>query len=261
MSKKITHFVFVLDKSSSMASLAKDAVKTYNEYVSQMREQQNIDPDLETTVSLITFNDSVEEVLWRQPVDAARDLRDEDFRPGGTTALNDAMGYTINRCLTEDAGKAADDDIAYWLFLITDGEENSSRTYKMEKGSKLLELFEHCEKSEEWTLTVFGCAVSQLKQFGDIEREQFTSGKMSNVDYGAKGLYATAGGQNAASAVNMMYNARSAGGKFAMLSAAYDDDLTGDSVQLDTVVPVTVTVDPLAGSPVNWTIQGTTDNS
>ncbi len=71
------------------------------------------------TMTLCLFDDQFETVYDKTPIEEVPVLTEETFVPRGGTALHDAMGQVLKMNLSDDA----------MVIILTDGEENSSRTY------------------------------------------------------------------------------------------------------------------------------------
>jgi len=154
--KAKTRVDLILDRSGSMWSGRDETVIGYNEHVQQFRQDAE-NQDLE--VSLTTFNGNVFEHHWNVPAKELNEATVESYQPGGLTALRDAIGYVIDKHLSEED----DLDYAHLVIIISDGGENASRQYSPEMIS---ELFEGCEKSGRWTFTFMGCDQAHLLNTG-----------------------------------------------------------------------------------------------
>lgn len=100
--------VVLLDKSGSMESRISDTLGGFKTFVDDQKQ-------LGGTLSLYTFSDSMNCVYRDVPIEEVNPL--VDYKPSGNTALYDAMGEILN---THEDGTLA---------VITDGEENASKTY------------------------------------------------------------------------------------------------------------------------------------
>lgn len=151
-----TYIAIILDKSGSMESIRESTIKGYNEQVQQIKMNSK---DLETYVSLITFNGNVYEHLWNKPADELTLTDDSGYVTIGSTAMLDAVGYTINKlCETTDV---ADKFNAYLIIVISDGEENASAHYNVDN---LRELIQSRQDAKNWTFTYIGCDKSYLNK-------------------------------------------------------------------------------------------------
>ena len=185
MNKQTTHVALILDSSGSMYRTKAATVQGYNEQVQQIKEDAQ-DENHDIFVSLVTFNGSVTEHLWDVPADQLEEASEKDFNPSGSTAMRDAMGHTIQKLL--DTTDSNDEDTAYLVCVISDGEENSSKHFN---ASALKELTESVQNSDHWTINYMGCDESYLKQIA-----QETSVPLANCavwdnnsrEYAAKGM-------------------------------------------------------------------------
>lgn len=126
----LSHIIFVLDESSSMSSCWDQTISGYNEYLKAQKEDAE-KTGIKTLVSLYKFNGyNVDCIFDRQDVAEVTPLTKSNYRPSGGTNLLDAMGgvmMKINLLLKEK--KKADRESVI-ITVLTDGEENQSRTFK-----------------------------------------------------------------------------------------------------------------------------------
>jgi len=155
--KKKLHVAIVLDKSGSMGRTKEAAIEGFNEQVQQLKI--NKENGLDTVVSLVTFNGQVFEHLWCVPVGDLSEASAADYTPMGSTAMRDAMGYTIKKLM--ETTDFEDKNNIYLVIAISDGETNSDEHYSV---SALKELIEGCQATDRWTFTHIGCDESYLKE-------------------------------------------------------------------------------------------------
>lgn len=147
--KPTTCVAIVLDKSSSMSGTKEQTAIGYNEHIQQIRlnaERQEI------KFCLVTFNGEVFEHLWLESADKLKEVTENDLETVGSTALRDALGYTIQK-LSKTAPKG--DDVSFLVIVISDGEENSSQ--HITPGA-LQELVKERQGRGNWTFTYMGCS-------------------------------------------------------------------------------------------------------
>lgn len=155
MSKPKTYVALLLDRSGSMWRTREQAVSSYNEYVQDMIARSK---DQEIKISLVTFGGDIQEHLWIEDVSNLQEANSEDFVPNGGTPMRDAIGYTIQKLKdTTDPNE----DAAYLVVVISDGEDTSSSQYAK---PLLKEMIEGCQGSGKWTFTYLGCSESYLKE-------------------------------------------------------------------------------------------------
>lgn len=122
--RKINHVAFVIDESGSMQSLAREVVTVFDGQVRWLLDLSK-KMDQETRVSLYTLGgQGVKCVLFDTDVHHLPSLKGH-YVPQGGTPLIDATLKSI-----EDLGKTAQmyGDHGFLIFVLTDGEENSSLT-------------------------------------------------------------------------------------------------------------------------------------
>lgn len=132
-----TEIAFILDRSGSMHSIRSGTMEGYNSFILQQKAENDQYP---VRFSLTLFNSGIEEVLSSVPVTKITDLDETNYRPGGNTALLDAIGTTINTLgkklsdtpETERPGKVI-------VAIMTDGEENSSKQFTWNQISKMIQ--------------------------------------------------------------------------------------------------------------------------
>src|SRR5262245_51975088 len=86
------HVAFLLDKSGSMRAVDEAGVEGYNDYLRELRAQGG-----ETFFSLTTFDTRFDHVCVGEPLAVVPELDSRNYRPGGMTALYDAIGHTVLR--------------------------------------------------------------------------------------------------------------------------------------------------------------------
>lgn len=116
---------FVLDKSGSMSSIHAATISGFNEFLG---DQQREGGDARMTLTL--FDTEFHTVASAVPVREIAPLDLGTYRPGGCTALYDAIGHTMR--ITNDYVSAHRPDQVLFV-IMTDGEENSSREFDQRK--------------------------------------------------------------------------------------------------------------------------------
>lgn len=174
VSDLINHIVFVIDASGSMSSLEQSVIKVFDsqvEYLS-VRSQELAQ---ETRVSVYMFESSVSCVVYDKDVMRLPSLKDH-YRASGGTSLIDG---TIKAM--DDLSKSAQlyGDHAFLIYVITDGEENHSKTKPAALVSKIASM------PANWTLAVLvpnQQGVFEAKKFG------FSQNNIQIWDTSAEGL-------------------------------------------------------------------------
>jgi hypothetical protein len=119
----INHIGFVIDKSSSMSHLQQAVVKVFDDQVKNLVAESK-GQDQETRVSVWQFADSTENLVWDKDVLRMPSLAGL-YVPQGNTALMDATAKAVSDLQVTPQMYG---DHSFLLFVITDGEENRSRS-------------------------------------------------------------------------------------------------------------------------------------
>jgi uncharacterized protein YegL len=114
------HLIMVLDESGSMESIRSDISGSIR---CLLREQKELKKD-NSTFTLVKFNGIVTTVYDKKPLQEVPEFTDNNYIPSGGTALYDAIGQSIEKY-------NADKNVL--MFIVTDGEENSSSNYNHTK--------------------------------------------------------------------------------------------------------------------------------
>ena len=137
----------IIDESGSMHCIEKEAIDNVNETIQTIRKAQQMHPDQEHYVSVVTFNDDFKTVYDCMEADKVKEFGPDNYNPNCSTALYDAMGFS----LTALRRKVAPDDKVL-VTVVTDGYENSSREYN---GSGIKSLVDEL-KGKGWVFAYIG---------------------------------------------------------------------------------------------------------
>jgi Mg-chelatase subunit ChlD len=148
MSKKAlkTVVALVLDETGSMAPTVTDTIGAVNDYFKTLAKDAP-----SALVSVMEFSDCFgNEPTFRVLATAAKvkdvpALTTENYRPRGNTPLYDAIGKAITETETVKADR-------YLLVVMTDGEENASKEWRLDGIKKLIEK----KQGENWTIVYLG---------------------------------------------------------------------------------------------------------
>lgn len=117
----------VVDRSGSMASIAREVIGGVNAFYAEQKKQAG-----EAVVTFHQFDNVFETVFYKVPLKEVQNLDGFTYVPRGMTALNDAIGRTISSLDLESKAPKM-------LMVMTDGEENSSKEYKITQVKELVE--------------------------------------------------------------------------------------------------------------------------
>lgn len=156
--KETTHIIAVLDRSGSMASVAKDAIGGFNTFLAEQKKLKD-----KATFSGLLFDDQFEPMNGGKVVDVkdVPELTDKTFVPRGTTALFDAIGKSVNSYKAEVNSKKVKLADKVLVIVVTDGYENASREFSMKDVADLVKY----QKSQNWQF-MFLCSTEDAITVG-----------------------------------------------------------------------------------------------
>ncbi|HWQ71911.1 MAG TPA: vWA domain-containing protein [Desulfitobacteriaceae bacterium] len=162
MKTNLTELVFILDKSGSMSGLESDTIGGYNAMLKKQQEEPG-----EALVTTVLFDDNYVLLHDRTNIKGIRPISEKDYFVGGRTALLDAIGRTIHKIENARKQTAQEQRADKVMFVITtDGMENASREYSMEKVRAMIER----QKEEYgWEFIFLGAnidAIATAARFG-----------------------------------------------------------------------------------------------
>lgn len=145
----------ILDKSGSMVSIRDQAISLFNEQVQTLKANRG---RMDTKVSLVTFADKDEVLIWNQQLADVNTLTAQSYLPAGSTALFDTVGRTISKLA--ELPEAAETETSFLIVVITDGEENASKEWSSEK---LAGKIKALQDTNRWTFAYMGANVDLSK--------------------------------------------------------------------------------------------------
>lgn len=161
MKKGLTEIVFILDKSGSMSGLEKDTVGGYNSFLNKQKAEEG-----DAFVSTVFFDDFSEVVHDRVNIKEITPLTDDDYCPGGCTALLDAIGGAIHHIGNIHKYAREEDVPEKTVFvIITDGMENSSRVYSY---PKIKTMIERQKEKYGWEFLFLGANIDAVEEAARI---------------------------------------------------------------------------------------------
>ncbi len=159
MKKGLTELVFILDKSGSMGGLESDTIGGYN---AMLAKQQAVEG--ECRITTVLFDNGYELLHDRADLGGVRPVTEREYQVGGSTALLDAIGRTIHKIGNAQKHTSEEYRAERVIFvIITDGEENSSREYSVEK---VREMIERQKSRYGWEFVFLGANIDSVATAG-----------------------------------------------------------------------------------------------
>lgn len=160
----------VLDRSGSMYSILKPTIDGYNEFKNSQKGQVG-----EAKFTLAQFDDVYEIVYGGIDVNDVPDLNTTTFKPRNMTALNDAIGKSINDTGARLAKLPESERPEKVIFvIITDGGENASKEFSSEQVNDMITLQRN---SYNWEFIFIGAnqdAIATAKSYGIASNHALT---------------------------------------------------------------------------------------
>ncbi len=149
--------LIILDESGSMDCVTKQTISGCNETINTIHSvQEKFAETQEHFVSIFAFqsdgNRPSRYIIKNEPIDKVKHITAEDYKPYGCTPLYDAVGSTLTDMKTTT--KKSEDAIGS-VTIITDGYENSSTRYTLEKVAKMIEAL----KELGWNFNFIGANI------------------------------------------------------------------------------------------------------
>lgn len=201
--------ILILDESGSMSGLESDTIGGFNAMIEKQKRLE-----VPVNVTTVLFNDKRDVLYSRRNIHHVHPMTNEEYLPGGTTALLDAVGSTI---LAVDRTEAAQQEGTKVIFvIITDGEENSSVEFSAEKVKAMISAR---QEKEGWEFIYLGANIDAVKEADSIGVSTDNAITYRNTPSGVRANY------DAVSA----YMAESAAGLDAKERGAWKEQVEQDS--------------------------------
>ena len=160
MKQTKTIYHLILDRSGSMIDCLENTINGFNEQIHRIRRIKAEFPDDEMTVGLTIFNEEVIiKYLASDPHDVSL-LDSDSYRPGGSTALLDAIGFTVKRIESELERSNNIQDTSVIVVVITDGHENASKVFSM---PEIKLMIARLEETTKWNFAFIGAALDAVE--------------------------------------------------------------------------------------------------
>ncbi|MBR0399213.1 MAG: VWA domain-containing protein [Mogibacterium sp.] len=159
MKKNLTELVMILDRSGSMCGLESDTIGGYNSMLQKQRDAEG-----EVLVSTVLFDDQIEVLYDRVPLEKMPQMTDKEYYVRGCTALLDAVGGAIRHIGNVHKYAREEYRPEKTIFVITtDGLENASREYSYDKVKKMVE---RQQEKYGWEFLFLGANIDAIETAG-----------------------------------------------------------------------------------------------
>jgi len=132
--KNYIKIINIIDKSSSMGSMIDTAINGFNEFLMEQKKVEG-----EALVSTVLFNSNYNMLYEDMDIQNCNFLDKNNYVPSSMTALYDAIGKTITNEIDKLGNLPVEERPEKTLCVIlTDGFENSSKSFNKEQIKKLI---------------------------------------------------------------------------------------------------------------------------
>jgi len=157
--KKKTFYHLIVDKSGSMSDCIPTTISGYNEQMQAINSLQARFPEQEIKIGLTVFNQEVSHQFFGVNPAEVEPLTRENYQPDGSTALLDAIGMTASLIKERNQTDLLSADNTVVVVIITDGYENASRLYNLQRIRKMIT---DLEASDQWTFSYLGATLDAV---------------------------------------------------------------------------------------------------
>ncbi len=182
MKKNLTELVFIIDESGSMSGLESDTIGGFN---SMIEKQKKLDG--EVIVSTVLFSNESRVLHDRVDISKIEPMNDNQYIPGGCTALLDTIGGAIHHIGNVHKYARDEDRPEHTMFVITtDGMENASRKYGSDKIKKMIK---RQEEQYGWEFLFVAANIDAVETAADIGIRRERAANYNYSKEGTKNLY------------------------------------------------------------------------
>lgn len=161
MKENLTELIYILDMSGSMNPLKNDTIGGFN---SMIEEQKNAPG--EAYVTTVLFNHCYEVLHDHVNINEVEEMNESTYIPMGATAMNDAIGFTIDNIgkrLAETPEEERPSKVI--VTIVTDGYENASKEYSL---ATVKEKITTQREVYNWMFVFLGANIDTMKTTEDL---------------------------------------------------------------------------------------------
>lgn len=185
MKKGLTELVFILDRSGSMSGLESDTIGGFNGMLQKQKEEEG-----EANVTTVLFDDQIDLIHDRFPINIVEPLTGKDYYVRGCTALLDAVGSTVKKVENIQERLPEEMKAEKVIFVITtDGQENASQEYTANMVRKMI----HKNQERGWQFLFLGANIDAVEEAEKIGIRPTHAASYKNDARGVQLNYETAG--------------------------------------------------------------------
>ncbi len=159
--QQATYICVVLDASSSMDHIKKETKKSFHTFLDKQRQEPE-----KTIFDLYQFSDETTRLIHAVDLSIWKDDPLKHYQCDGCTAMNDAICIAIDT-LGKDLATMPEPERPdhVLVVIITDGEENSSRTYTT---ADVKTRIQHQKDKYSWDFIFLGANLDAVQEGAEL---------------------------------------------------------------------------------------------
>jgi uncharacterized protein YegL len=179
MKNNKTIYHFVVDQSGSMSGSEGATIEGFNSQLNTLKNLKKANPEQEFVVSVTYFEDEVMDIIKFAPIEQVQFLSRENYKPGGLTALLDAIGRSMEQIQRNFSQEINENRATVVMVILTDGGENASKYYTH---NLVAERIKELDATGKWTFSFLGADLDATNSSDrlNIRRENVVSFSKSN---------------------------------------------------------------------------------
>ena len=183
--KDAAEIAVVLDRSGSMDIIRTDAIGGFNRFLEDQKQVEG-----EAHLTLVLFDHEYEVVHDRVALADVPELTEQTYQPRGTTALDDAIGRTVET-LGKQLETLPEDERPdkVLVVILTDGIENASTDYNT---PKIKEILKRQQETYGWKVEYLAANVDAFAEGGMRGTTQANTHAFAATGQGVREAYAGA---------------------------------------------------------------------
>jgi hypothetical protein len=176
-----TLYHLIVDKSGSMMDSIDATIDGFNAQIDRIRMLTREFPEQVISVGLTLFDDDVQCLYSEQVPEKCPLLDHKSYKPGGRTALLDAIGLTIQELEKGRAESEMNHSVTVVMVIITDGHENASRSFTFDDVSKKIATL---QETAQWIFTYLGATLDATEIGNKLNIDKRNSRSYDKKDMG-----------------------------------------------------------------------------
>lgn len=153
-----TDILFIIDESGSMNCMGDEPINSVNQFIESQKEIDSKN----TNITIVKFNDKVNTIVNKVPIDEFKGLTKNDYTPNCTTSLYDAIVSTIKTEIDEET----EEESKKIFVIITDGVENTSKIYTL---TDVKEYVHTAENTHGWKIIFCGANIDSFEEGSNMK--------------------------------------------------------------------------------------------